>query len=47
MIAEVNGKAIHTRHSQGWVDEVIEDLGILNINDLFFSPPEKYLIKVH
>jgi urocanate hydratase len=24
--AEVNKKAIHTRHSQGWVDEVIEDL---------------------
>lgn len=24
--AEVNPKAIHTRHSQGWVDEVIEDL---------------------
>nr|WP_321405489.1 urocanate hydratase [uncultured Carboxylicivirga sp.] len=26
VIAEVNGKAIHTRHIQGWVDEVIEDL---------------------
>lgn len=24
--AEVNPKAIHTRHSQGWVDEVIKDL---------------------
>ncbi|MGV6832450.1 MAG: urocanate hydratase [bacterium] len=24
--AEVNKKAVHTRHSQGWVDEVIEDL---------------------
>jgi urocanate hydratase len=24
--AEVNEKAIHTRHSQGWVDEVITDL---------------------
>ncbi|MFN5148286.1 MAG: urocanate hydratase [Flavobacteriia bacterium] len=24
--AEVNSKAVHTRHSQGWVDEVIEDL---------------------
>lgn len=24
--AEVNAKAVHTRHSQGWVDEVIEDL---------------------
>ncbi len=24
--AEVNPKAIHTRHSQGWVDEVIDDL---------------------
>jgi len=24
--AEVNKKAIHTRHSQGWVDEVITDL---------------------
>ena len=24
--AEVNSKAVHTRHSQGWVDEVIADL---------------------
>ena len=24
--AEINPKAIHTRHSQGWVDEVISDL---------------------
>jgi urocanate hydratase len=24
--AEVNPKAVHTRHSQGWVDEVIDDL---------------------
>ncbi len=24
--AEVNSKAVHTRHSQGWVDEVISDL---------------------
>jgi urocanate hydratase len=24
--AEVNPKAVHTRHSQGWVDEVINDL---------------------
>jgi len=24
--AEVNPKAVHTRHSQGWVDEVISDL---------------------
>jgi urocanate hydratase len=27
--AEVNPKAVHTRHSQGWVDEVIEDLDAL------------------
>jgi urocanate hydratase len=27
--AEVNAKATHTRHSQGWVDEVISDLNIL------------------
>ena len=27
--AEVNPKAIYTRHSQGWVDEVIEDLDSL------------------
>lgn len=27
--AEVNEKAIHTRHSQGWVDEVISDLNEL------------------
>jgi urocanate hydratase len=24
--AEIKPKATHTRHSQGWVDEVIEDL---------------------
>ncbi|WP_324721579.1 urocanate hydratase [Salinimicrobium sp. HB62] len=24
--AEVNPKAVHTRHTQGWVDEVVEDL---------------------
>ncbi len=28
--AEVNPKATHTRHSQGWVDEVIEDLDALS-----------------
>ncbi len=27
--AEVNPKAVHTRHSQGWVDEVINDLNQL------------------
>ncbi|WP_340203475.1 urocanate hydratase [Ascidiimonas sp. W6] len=27
--AEINEKAVHTRHSQGWVDEVIDDLEIL------------------
>ena len=26
VIAEINAKAVHTRHSQGWVDEVFEDL---------------------
>lgn len=26
VVAEVNPKATHTRHSQGWVDEVIENL---------------------
>src|SRR5690606_23883378 len=29
VIAEVNGKAIRTRHMQGWVDEVIDDLDAL------------------
>ena len=29
IIAEVNPKAIHTRHSQGWVDEVYDDLNKL------------------
>ena len=29
--AEVNPKATHTRHSQGWVDEVISDLKQLSI----------------
>lgn len=28
--AEVNKKAVHTRHSQGWVDEVISDLNELS-----------------
>ncbi len=27
--AEVNEKAVRTRHSQGWVDEVIDDLDVL------------------
>ncbi|UZH56213.1 urocanate hydratase [Salinimicrobium tongyeongense] len=27
--AEVNPKAVETRHSQGWVDEVVEDLDVL------------------
>jgi urocanate hydratase len=27
--AEVNEKAVHTRHKQGWVDEVIDDLDLL------------------
>ena len=27
--AEINAKAVHTRHSQGWVDEVISDLNSL------------------
>ena len=26
VVAEINSKATHTRHSQGWVDEVFEDL---------------------
>lgn len=29
VVAEVNPKATHTRHSQGWVDEVIDDLDML------------------
>lgn len=29
VIAEINPKATQTRHSQGWVDEVIEDLEVL------------------
>ena len=29
VIAEINPKAVHTRHSQGWVDEVISDFDIL------------------
>lgn len=27
--AEINPKATHTRHSQGWVDELIDDLDVL------------------
>jgi urocanate hydratase len=35
VIAEVNPKAIYTRHSQGWVDEVVSDIGklILRVKD--------------
>jgi len=29
VVAELNPKAVHTRHSQGWVDEVYDDLGAL------------------
>jgi len=29
VVAEVNPKAVHTRHSQGWVDEVFQDLDLL------------------
>ena len=29
IVAEVNPKAVHTRHSQQWVDEVIDDLDVL------------------
>lgn len=29
VIAEINPKAIHTRYTQGWVDEVIDDLDAL------------------
>jgi urocanate hydratase len=29
VIAEVNPKAIQTRHSQGWVDEIFSDMGTL------------------
>ncbi|MFL5765422.1 MAG: urocanate hydratase [Bacteroidia bacterium] len=29
VVAEINPKAVHTRHSQGWVDEVHEDLAKL------------------
>ncbi len=29
VIAEINPKAVRTRHSQGWVDEVYDDLGKL------------------
>jgi len=29
IIAEVNPKALHTRHSQGWVDETFENLDVM------------------
>lgn len=29
VIAEINPKAVHTRHSQGWVDEVYTELDVL------------------
>ncbi len=31
LVAEVNPRATHTRHSQGWVDEVFEDLDKLAV----------------
>ena len=31
VIAEVNSKAVHTRHSQGWVDEVVTDINELSV----------------
>ncbi|MBL0743455.1 urocanate hydratase [Chryseolinea lacunae] len=29
VVAEVNGKAVHKRHEQGWVDEIVSDLDAL------------------
>ena len=29
VVAEINPKAVNTRHTQGWVDEVFEDLSLL------------------
>ncbi len=43
--AEVNEKAVHTRHSQGWVDEVISDLDQL-VNRVRIAKEQKEVVSI-
>ena len=45
VVAEVNSKAIHTRHSQGWVDEVIKNIDTL-VNRVKKAKSEKEVISI-
>jgi urocanate hydratase len=45
VVAEVNPKVIATRHSQGWVDEVFSDLGVL-VNRLKIARERKEAISL-
>jgi len=45
VVAEVNRKAVQTRHSQGWVDEVFEDLDAL-INRVKKAKQKKEVVSI-
>ena len=45
VIAEINPKAIKTRHSQGWVDEVISDLDKL-VNRVHIAKQNKEVVSI-
>ena len=43
--AEINPKVVHTRHSQNWVDEVIDDLNIL-VNRVKQAKENKEIVSI-
>ena len=43
--AEINPKVVHTRHSQNWIDEVIDDLNIL-VNRVKQAKKNKEIISI-
>lgn len=45
VIAEVNPKAVHTRHSQGWVDEVFTDINEL-VKRIIIARENKEVISI-
>ncbi len=45
VIAEVNPKATHTRHSQGWVDEVVDNLDAL-VNRIRIAKAGKEVVSI-
>ncbi|MCF8294842.1 MAG: urocanate hydratase [Bacteroidales bacterium] len=45
IIAEINPKAVHTRHSQGWVDEVFDDLSKL-VNRVRIAQEKKEVLSI-